>query len=320
MAPDLPLKYDPLPYLEKRKEPWIKYNLNKIQNKENNDEFKELSHDTKIQRLIDECVSWPDPPIRRHNDASHPIHKIELLADLGLDIRDEWIKAISGLIERNRSKEGLFQSNIELPRRWGGKKNGELGWLLCDTPILLYSLLKFGLNNKHTQDAARQLVWLSEVNGWRCKGSIPKFRGPGKKEDYCPYANLITLKALSLTKYKDAESVKNGIDSHILHWENRQGKKIYMFGIGSTFKKLKYPNIWYDILHVVEVLSRYPYAREYEAFWEMWEIIKNKQQPEGSFIPESIWRTWKNWSFGQKKEPSPWITFKIYEITNRIRL
>jgi hypothetical protein len=51
----------------------------------------------------------------------------------------------------------------------------------------------------------------------------------------------------------------------------------------------------------------------------MWEIIKEKQQPEGSFIPESIWRAWKGWSFGQKRESSPWMTFRIFEIANRIR-
>ncbi|MFC1803271.1 hypothetical protein ACFL0D_04815 [Thermoproteota archaeon] len=319
MATDLPLFFDPIPYLERCNESWIKYNLKRIQNKENREEFKELTQDPRIKALIDECVMWPDPPIKRHNDAGHPIHKIELLADFGLDIRDEWIKAISNLIQENRSEDGFFLSKIDIPERWGGKGKGELMWLLCDTPLLLYSLKKFGVNNEYTRDAARFLVWNSENNGWRCKGSKPNFRGPGKKEDYCPYANLITLKALSLTEQRDTEAVKNGINSHILHWENRDGKKIYMFGIGTTFKKLKYPNVWYDILHVIDVLSRYPYAREYDTFWEMWEIIKEKQQPEGGFRPESIWRHWSKWSFGQKKEPSPWMTLRILEIAERLK-
>ena len=163
------------------------------------------------------------------------------------------------------------------------------------------------------------LVWQSENNGWRCKGSNPKFRGPGKKDDHCPYANLITLKALSLSEYKDTEAVQNGIDSHILHWENRDGKKIYMFGIGTTFKKLKYPNVWFDILHVVDVLSHYPYALEYDEFWEMWDIIREKQRPEGCYVPESVYKAWNDWSFGQKKEASPWMTFRIHEIANRLK-
>ena len=269
--------------------------------------------------MIDECVTWPDPPLKRHNDAGHPIHKIELLADFGLDNRDEWIKAISNIIIEHRSEDGLFQSKLEIPERWGGKGTGEIMWLLCDSPILIYALQKFGVNNEYTKEAARMLVWLSENNGWRCKGSNPRFRGPGKKDDHCPYANLITLKALSLSQYNDTEAVQNGIDSHILHWENRDGEKIRMFGIGTTFKKLKYPNVWFDILHVVDVLSHYPYAQEYDEFWEMWDIIKEKQKPEGGFIPESVYKAWSNWSFGQKKETSPWMTLRIYETANRLK-
>ena len=319
MASDPPLNYDPVPYLEQCTEPWIKYNLRRIQGKESTKEYKELVQNPRIQALIDECVTWPNPPLKRHNDAGHPIHKIELLADFGLDTRDEWIKAISNLILEHRSEDGLFQSKLEIPERWGGKGTGEIMWLQCDTPVLIYALQKFGINNEYTKEATRMLVWLSENNGWRCKGSNPKFRGPGKKADHCPYANLITLKALSLSPYRETEAVQNGIDSHILHWENRGGKKIHMFGIGTTFKRLKYPNVWFDILHVVDVLSHYPYALEYDEFWEMWNIIKEKQQPEGGFIPESIYRAWSGWSFGQKKTPSPMMSLKIYEIANRLK-
>jgi hypothetical protein len=319
MTPDLSLNHDPVPYLEKCNEPWVKYNLKRIQGNKSDKEYHELTQDSRIHALIDECVTWPDPPLKRHNDAAHPIHKIELLADLGLDIRNDWIKAIANLITENRSEDGLFKSKLEIPVRWRGEGDDEIMWLLCDSPILVYALQKFGLDNECTREATRMLVWLSENNGWRCKSSNPKFRGPGKKEDHCPYANLIILKALSLSQYKDSEVIKNGIDSHILHWENRYGTKIRMFGIGTTFNKLKYPNVWFDILHVVEVLSRYSYAQEYNEFWEMWEIIKEKQQPEGGFIPESIYNAWKGWSFGQKKEPSPWMTFRILDIAKRLK-
>ena len=304
-------------YLDQFDEPWIRYNLKRIQNKENSQEFKELSQDLRVQKIVDECVAWPDLPIKRHNDASHPIHKIEFLADLGLDVRDDWIKGISNLILENRSEDGLYQSKIEIPERWGGRGTSEIMWLLCDTPILIYALEKFGVTDESLCEAARMLVWLSENNGWRCKGSNPKFRGPGKKEDFCPYANLITLKALSLSEYKSTKAVEHGIDSHILHWENRN--RVYMFGIGSSFVKIKYPNIWYDILHVVDVLSRYPYAREYDEFWDMWSLIVEKQQPEGGFVPESVWKAWSDWSFGQKKESSPWMTLRIFEIANRLK-
>lgn len=312
------LKYDPIPFLEASEEPWVKYNLLGLQGKDNSKEFMEMSNDKRVQAIIDECVQWPNPPLKRHNDAKHPIHKIEFLADIGMDIRDKWIEAISNLVIQNRSEDGHFQSIVELPEMWGGKGTGELLWMHCDAPVLLYALQRFSADPKFTEEAAERLVWNVEVNGWRCKSSIEKLRGPGKKADYCPYGNLIALKALSLGKYRESEAVESGIDSHILHWENREGKKVKMFGIGTTFKKLKYPNVWFDILHMVDVLSRYPYAREYNEFWEMWDIIKEKQQPDGGFVPESIWRAWNGWSFGQKKEPSPYMTLRIAEIASRL--
>lgn len=319
MVSDPPLNFDPIPFLEKFNDPWIEYNLNRIIGKQTETAYKKLAKDPRVQELIDACVMWPDPPLKRHNDASHPIHIMEVLADLGLNIEDEWINAITKLVRNNLSDEGLFQSKIEILERWGGKGTSELMWLLCDTPILIYVLKKFGVRNEQTEEAERLLVWKSENNGWRCKGDNPNFRGPGKKEDHCPYANLIALKALSQSRYKETAAVQNGIDSQILHWANRRENKIRMFGIGTTFKKIKYPNVWYDILHVVDTLSHYPYALSYEEFWEMWNIIKDKQKTEGGFIPESIWKTWNSWSFGQKKEPCPWITLRIFEIAERIK-
>lgn len=312
------LKYDPIPFLESADEPWVKYNLYELQGKDNTNEFEALSTDKRVQRIIDECIMWPNPPLKRHNDANHPIHKIELLADFGLDTRDQWINAICNLIMDHRSEDGYFTSKVEIPERWGGKGTWTMDWIMCDAPILLYALQKFGVENEYTYEAARMLVWNSENNGWRCRSSIPKFRGPGKREDYCPYGNLIALKAISLSKFTKTAPVQDGIDSHILHWENRGGKKIRMFGIGTTFMKLKYPNIWFDILHVVDVLSRFPQAHEYNEFWEMWDIIKEKQLPEGGFVPESIWRAWGEWSFGQKKAPSPWMTMRITQIASRL--
>ena len=319
MASDPPLNFDPTPFLEKFNEPWIKYNLNRIMGKNKESEFKKLAKDPSVQRLVDACVMWPDPPLTKHNDAYHPIHIMEVLVDFGLNTEDEWINALSKLILNNLSAEGLFQSKIEIPERWGGRGVGELTWLLCDTPILIYVLKKFGVVNEQTEEAERLLVWMSENNGWRCKGENPNWRGPGKKEDHCPYANLIALKVLSKSKYKETKAVQNAIDSQILHWANRNESKIRMFGIGTTFKKLKYPNVWYDILHVVDVLSQYPYSLKYEEFWEMWNIIRDKQDPGGGFVPESVWKAWNSWSFGQKKEPCPWITLKILEIAERVK-
>lgn len=51
----------------------------------------------------------------------------------------------------------------------------------------------------------------------------------------------------------------------------------------------------------------------------MVQIIIQKSNEEGKYYAESVWRAWGGWSFGQKKEPSAWITFLVYRILMRIK-
>ncbi|MCW4035555.1 MAG: hypothetical protein NWE75_00020 [Candidatus Bathyarchaeota archaeon] len=319
------LSIDPTEYLLGRPEPWVQYNARiKLLGRDPGDPELDLVKQRLLRRdeiseIVAQCKGWPGAPLTRHNDARHLIHKISFLADLGLGISDPGIQEIVEKILQNRSENGAIQSNILIPEHFGGTGKPRLDWMLCDAPTLLYSLLCFGLEGGPVGRAVDHLVSTVDDNGWRCRSSIPGMRGPGRKGDHCPYANLISLKALSLVPdLVESEACKAGVEAQLSHWENRSGRRIYMFGIGGTFAKLKYPNIWYDILHVVEVLSRFPYALEDDRFRELLGVVYDKQRGDGSFAAESVYRAWKGWSFGQKKESSPWLTCRIAMIDSRI--
>ena len=314
---------DPTPYLQTCSEPWVLYNtyLNLTEERDNAETFRPaLRKNPYILDLVDESGLWPGKPLLRHNDATHPIHKIALLADFGLKLDDPGIEYISKAIMGNQSEEGAFMSSIDVPVRYGGSGTASLEWMACDAPTLLYSLLKFGVRKDSRVDAAiNHLLGLVEVNGWRCRTSIPKMRGPGRKTDHCPYGNLLALKALSqVPELLSHEAIRNGVDAQLDHWENRESRKIYLFGIGTTFKRLKYPLIWYDILHVADVLSQIPCARNDPRLGEMMDVINGKQAENSAFTPESVWRAYKGWSFGQKKSPCPWITYKVALLNRRM--
>lgn len=66
--------------------------------------------------------------------------------------------------------------------------------------------------------------------------------------------------------------------------------------MGTDFRKLKYPFVWYDLLHVVDVLSRFPYARQDERFNEMVAAIQSQADPQGCFTASSMYQSWKGWS------------------------
>jgi hypothetical protein len=147
----------------------------------------------------------------------------------------------------------------------------------------------------------------------------PQFRGPGRKEDHCPYANLLGLKALSLVPaFYGSDEVRMGVKVQLSHWEKRRERKYYLFGIGTDFLKLKYPHVWYDVLHVLDVLSRFPWVRGDDRLLEMWGSVASKQRDDGLFVPESVWVAWKGWSFAQKREPSPSLTLRVSLIAKRL--
>jgi hypothetical protein len=51
---------------------------------------------------------------------------------------------------------------------------------------------------------------------------------------------------------------------------------------------------------------------------EMVETLKLKADREGRYTPESEWKAWRGWDFGQKKQPSRWLTFIVLRIYSRL--
>jgi hypothetical protein len=88
--------------------------------------------------------------------------------------------------------------------------------------------------------------------------------------------------------------------------------------MGTDFRKLKAPLFWYDILHVLDALSRFEWARRDKRFKQMIDLVKSKADGDGRFTPESIWTAWKDWDFGQKKAPSKGLTLFIQRILKRV--
>ena len=126
------------------------------------------------------------------------------------------------------------------------------------------------------------------------------------------------LKALSQsTKWRNDPSCHIGAATLLNLWERSKEKKPFLFAMGTDFLKLKAPLIWYDILHVLDVLGQFSCLKKDARLLKMAEIVKSKMDDQGRFTPESIWMAWKGWDFGQKKEPSRWVTFLVHRILKR---
>lgn len=280
-----------------------------------------------VRGLLRDCRAWPGPaPLKSHKDAKHPLHKLALLADLGLTVADPPIRWLVQRVLAHQDEGGALQTKLLVHQRFGGSGAAEWSWMLCDAPVLLGAVLALGLGpdtDERVARAVRQLAGLARpAGGWTCCGALAGFRGPGRKEDPCPYATLVSLRALSELSGRKSRRVlaacRSGVEALLDHWQRRAARKLFLFGIGTDFAKPKYPLVWYDLLHVVEVLSRFLRARRDARFEQMLDLLLGAADDQGRFTPGSVWMAYKGFDFAQKRGASPTLTLAVERLRRRV--
>ncbi len=311
-------------------EPWIEYRARRdlMSQPENSPEVKSardsMLADPQVKNLISELTQWPGKVIASHKSASQPFHKLTFIADLGLNVNDPGVEKIVARILAQQSAEGPFQLPMNVAKHYGGTGDDLWAWALCDAPLSVYALVKFGLGDDPTVKAAVEyLVGLLRDNGWPCAVSkeLGNFRGPGRKDDPCPFANLAMLKVLSeIEALRDSPATHVGVETLLNLWSESETRHPYIFYMGTDFRKLKVPFVWYDLMHVLDILSRFPWLKQDPRMLDMLEILKGKADPQGRYTLESVWTAWKDWEFGQKKQPSRWLTLLAWRILQRMEI
>ena len=87
--------------------------------------------------------------------------------------------------------------------------------------------------------------------------------------------------------------------------------------MGTDFIKLKAPLIWYDVLHVLDVLTQFGWLQQDPRLQELADLVRHKADAQGRYTPESMWKAWSEWDFGQKKAPSSWLTLLVLRALGR---
>lgn len=278
--------------------------------------------DPRIRSYLADAANFHGTLVTNHKNPGLPIHKLLFLLDLGFDIEVPQIKTAVDEIIKRKDEHGVYQSMTNVPKHFGGTGEDVFSWCLCDAPLLFLALLKSGMDYKeYIKPGVEYLISLSRENGFPCAASpeLGKFRGPGRKDDCCPYATLIMADLLSqIPDYRESPVAVTAVESLLDLWENSLTQHPYMFYMGTDFRKLKAPSCWYDIVSVAGVLSKYAFARKDPRFLQMIELIRSKQDDEGFFTPESVYLKAKDWDFGQKKEPSAYLTFLCCRIFERL--
>ena len=133
--------------------------------------------------------------------------------------------------------------------------------------------------------AVAHLAGLVRDNGWPCAVSpeLGSWRGPGRKEDPCPFANLAMLKALAQApEWRDSPAARAGAETLLALWAESRERHPYIFYMGTDFRKLKVPFVWYDLLHVLDVLTQFPWLHDDPRLREMAGLLASKADARGS--------------------------------------
>ncbi len=307
-------------------ETWLQYAIRINLLNENREDLVELKagalKDKKILLYLNDITNFHNAIVRNHKDPDLSIHKLLFLLDIGFETDIPEIESAVRQIMSHRDKNGVYQSKTNIPPHYGGKGEDVFGWCLCDAPLLLLALLKAKIDYKqHIRQGAEHLLGLYSEQGFPCSVSEEHgtFRGPGRKGDCCPFATLIMIKLLSeIDEYRNSDIVKGGIEVILSLWENSYERHPYMFYMGTDFRKLKAPAMWYDIVSVADCLSKFDFVKSDSRFCEMVALIQGKRNADGMFIPESVYQKFKGWDFGQKKIPSPYLTYLCERIFQQV--
>lgn len=308
-------------------EPWLQYAIRVTMLDQEDEDLAALKEealaDPKIQQCLKTVSDFHSTLVTNHKNPDLPIHKLLFLLDLGFTADVPEIESAVSKLMDHKDKHGVYQSLTNIPKHFGGTGEDGFGWCLCDAPLLLLALIKANVDYaEHIRRGVDYLVSLEKGQGFPCSVSeeFGKFRGPGRKDDCCPYATLAMLRLLAqVDEYRDSAIAEKAIDSLLDLWECSQERHPYMFYMGTDFRKLKAPAIWYDVVSVADCLSTFEYARSDARFGEMVGIIKGKQDEDGFFTPESVYQKCKGWDFGQKKVVSPYLSFLCLRILERCK-
>lgn len=278
--------------------------------------------DPTVMALIANLPDWDTYLVTNHAKEDYLPNLLWLLLDWGIGPRDDARveTAYFKLLAHQDPETNQFLAYCK------GFKDHKEAWtsVLCDHNLITSVLLHAGYQDdprvkRGVKRITDLLVETSQGMGWKCEPGIgTKFRGPGRKDDACPMAIIDALRGFWILPEGNwpRELMDAGI-TLLQCWSNRATEKPYLFGHGQNFRKLRPPFFWYNIATVLDATSHYSPLVRHPAFRELLAVARQWFTPDGLIIPQSVYLSFKKYSFGQKKVPSPWTTLFLSRICKR---
>ena len=303
-------------------EPWVVYNtlrdVTRMESSrpERQEAYQGMQQHLAVLELFQAVQPWPPAtPLSRAYDPKDSVWKLATLADMGFESTDERIAVLAEQVLAAQAENGGFlHGGFDHTKSWHTRPYE------CLTHVMTYALARFGyLDHPRLDRAYQQLIaWQRLDGGWHPnQQNLPG--NPKEAEPSCPFGTVNVLRAVGVhPELRVSEVAKRGADFVLSCWVRRaEPYRPVGFGIGSTWDKVQYPLVQYQLLKTVDTLSLLPEVRTDPRYGEMVERLKRKQDADGRWRAESVNKSWAPFDFGQKKTASPWITFLAVRVLLR---
>lgn len=282
-----------------------------------------LLKDPLVNYLLDNLSDWEKDLTKAHNKADYLPNQLWLLLDWGVKPKDDnrMQKAIDKILLHQDEETGQFLAYIEAYDRKTKIKFPMWSSALCDHNLIVSVLLLAGLkNDERVQFGLKRMNELlkdtTQGKGWKCEPWLYyKRRGPGRVNDVCPIIVADALRVYWVIPQDKWPDSLLEVGLTLLNcWIKRSEEKPYMFGHGKKFRLPRAPFFWYNIGTVLDAVRHYPTLTKTQAFRELAAVSLLEFNVDSVFIPKTVYLYFKDYSFGQKKEPSPWMTLFLSRI------
>jgi len=280
--------------------------------------------DPGTRALVDRLPEWgPGLTFSGHNSPGFPPNLLRLLHSLGIRAGDfAPIERLLDRMLRHQAEDGRFLT----PGGTTGGKQATWASLPCDHFAILEILLLYGRRDAPGIDDALERMRetfgeTAQGPGWLClPDPVAKWRGPGRKGDVCLQVTIEALRLFALVPASDRpRRIADAARTVLGAWRRRGAEKPYMFGHGRRFVDGKWPPTWHDAAGVLEGLAAYPAvwktkgaaAEDRQSVAEIVRALASTFSADGTVTPRSCYKGFEDWSFGQKKLPSPWATARL---------
>jgi hypothetical protein len=310
-----------------QKEPWVALNtrLDLLGQPETAPEvqaaYNALKKHKSVASLLDEVKVWPqERRLGRAYDPRDSLWKLALLADFGLKRDDPRIAAVAKKVFDAQAPEpaapGFLHGGFDHTKSWDKRP------YICLSHVMTYALARFGyLDDPRLRRAYDYIAdWQRLDGGWHpTEACLPG--GERQKDESCPFGTVNVLRAVGANPdLIESEIARRAVEFVLTCWERREEPyRPVGFGMGTTFDKLQCPFVQHQLLKTVDTLSIFPAAMDDERYLDMLAAVTEKQSSEGLFTPQGINKPYAEFDFGQKKEPSPWITFLVARAHQRLK-